>query len=111
MATASDVPVAAKVKESVKETLLGTEEPAQLSAHTQATFMKHAHHDEASGELVMTEPEFVDAIAPEKEDYVSCTPDTRRWQFDWLMTHTSTKSSVNNMRYSSAWRIEKVRAR
>lgn len=74
MAAVSDVPVAAKVKESVKGTLLGTEEPAQLSAHTQATFIKHAHHDEAAGELVMTEPEFVDAIAPEKEDYVSLHP-------------------------------------
>lgn len=71
MATASDVPVASKVKESVKETLLGSEEPVLLSAHTQATFLKHAHHDEKAGELVMTETEFVDAIAPEKEDYVS----------------------------------------
>lgn len=80
MAIASDVAVASKVKESVKETLLGSEEPALLSAHTQATFLKHAHHDEMAGALVMTEPEFVDAIAPEKEDYVSsCTLDTRRW--------------------------------
>lgn len=72
MATVRDVvPVASKVKETVKETLLGSEEPAQLSAHTQATFLKHAHHDEAAGELVMTESEFVDAIAPKKEDYVS----------------------------------------
>jgi solute carrier family 25 aspartate/glutamate transporter 12/13 len=80
MATASGVPVASKVKETVKETLLGSEEPAQLSAQTKATFMKHAHHDEAAGELVMTELEFVDAIAPEKEDYVSLhrTLDTRR---------------------------------
>lgn len=79
MAAASDVPVATKVKESVKETLLGSEEPAQLSAQTKATFMKHAHHDEASGELVMTEPEFVDAIAPEKEDYVSWHPRSIRY--------------------------------
>jgi solute carrier family 25 aspartate/glutamate transporter 12/13 len=71
MATATDIPVSSKVKESVKGTLLGTEEPAQLSAHTQATFVKHAKHDEAAGELVMTETEFVDAIAPAKEDYVS----------------------------------------
>ncbi|ELR02337.1 mitochondrial aspartate-glutamate transporter agc1 [Pseudogymnoascus destructans] len=69
MVTASGVPVVSKVKEAVKETLLGSEEPAQLSLHTQATFMKHAHHDEAAGELVMTELGFVDAIAPEKEDY------------------------------------------
>lgn len=85
MASAGNVPVASKVKETVKETLLGTEEPAQLSAQTQATFLKHAHHDEAAGELVMTEPKFVDAIAPEKEDYVSsptacCTINTRRWR-------------------------------
>lgn len=71
MATSSNIPVASKVKDSVKGTLLGSEEPAQLSAQTQATFLKHAKHDEAAGELVMTETEFVDAIAPAKEDYVS----------------------------------------
>lgn len=80
MATSGNLPVATKVKETVKETLLGTEEPAQLSAQTQATFLKHAHHDEAAGELVMTEAKFIDAIAPEKEDYVSfptAAPSTR----------------------------------
>lgn len=71
MATANELPVSTKVKETVKETLLGSEEPVQLSAQTKATFTKHAHHDEAAGELVMSEVEFVDAIAPAKEDYVS----------------------------------------
>lgn len=64
-------PVVTKAKESVKESLFGTEEPVPLSAQTKATFIKHAHHDEASGEPVMNEKEFVDAIAPENEDYVS----------------------------------------
>jgi hypothetical protein len=71
MAIANELPVATKVKETVKETLLGSEEPAQLSAHTKATFMKHAHHDETAGELVMKKADFVDAIAPAEEDYVS----------------------------------------
>jgi hypothetical protein len=62
-----------KVKEAVKESLLGTEEPEgiKLSAQTRATFLQHARKDEESGELVMAEEEFVNAIAPKNEDYVS----------------------------------------
>ncbi|KAL3423412.1 hypothetical protein PVAG01_05159 [Phlyctema vagabunda] len=58
-------------KEVVKETLLGVQEPAdlQLSAQTRATFDKNARQDEESGELLMGEQEFVQAIAPEGEDY------------------------------------------
>jgi solute carrier family 25 aspartate/glutamate transporter 12/13 len=59
------------VKETVKEALVGSavEEPVQqLSAQTRATFLKFAKEEE--GELVMHEQEFVDAIAPEEEDYV-----------------------------------------
>lgn len=114
MAIASDVAVASKVKESVKETLLGSEEPALLSAHTQATFLKHAHHDEKAGALVMTEPEFVDAIAPEKEDYVSSCIRVAGASIGIGandMCDSSIRSSVNNMRYSSAWRTGRGRAR
>jgi solute carrier family 25 aspartate/glutamate transporter 12/13 len=60
------------VKETVKETLLGTEEPSvQLSAQTRATFAKHSRKDEESGELIMGQEEFINAIAPADEDYVS----------------------------------------
>jgi solute carrier family 25 (mitochondrial aspartate/glutamate transporter), member 12/13 len=62
-----------KAKEVVKETLLGTDqtEDVQLSAQSKATFETHARADAESGELYMREEEFVNAIAPEGEDYVS----------------------------------------
>ena len=58
----------------VKETLLGidqTEEELQLSVQTKATFEKHALRGAETGEQHMTEKEFIEAIAPEGEDYVS----------------------------------------
>jgi len=63
-----------KVKEVVKESLLGLELPTdvQLSAQSKATFDKNARKDEKTGELFMGEGEFINAIAPEGEDYVSC---------------------------------------
>jgi len=62
-----------KAKEVVKETLLGTEqaEDVQLSAQSKATFERNAKADTASGESFMGEEEFINAIAPEGEDYVS----------------------------------------
>jgi solute carrier family 25 aspartate/glutamate transporter 12/13 len=68
MAISSAVPL---VSESIKETLLGIEEPQPLSATTKATFLKFARKSEESGELYMGEEEFIDAIAPKDEDYVS----------------------------------------
>jgi solute carrier family 25 aspartate/glutamate transporter 12/13 len=64
-----------KVKEAVKESLLGSEQQAdvQLSAQSKATFDKNARKDEESGELFMGEEEFINAIAPVSEDYVSYT--------------------------------------
>lgn len=65
-----------KVKEAVKESLLGSELPAdvQLSAQSKATFDKNARKDEVSGELFMGEEEFINAIAPVGEDYVRYIP-------------------------------------
>lgn len=62
-----------KAKEVVKEKLLGSEQvgEVQLSALSKATFNRNARKDEESGELVMGEEEFINAIAPEGEDYVS----------------------------------------
>ncbi|KAK8038066.1 hypothetical protein PG994_014833 [Apiospora phragmitis] len=57
------------VKEAVKESLLGFEEPVELSAKTRAYFFNHAVKDPESGELYMGEDEFVNAIAPQDEDY------------------------------------------
>jgi len=62
-----------KAKEVVKESLLGVETAGavQLSAQSKATFEKNARRDEETGELFMGEEEFVDAVAPKGEDYVS----------------------------------------
>lgn len=62
--------MAATVKEAVKESLVGTTREPQLSQLTKQTFNKHARKDADTGELVMTEGDFVDAIAPKNEDYV-----------------------------------------
>ena len=61
----------ASVTEQVGEVLLGTTEEPQLSQLTRAAFMKHAQKDEATGEYFLTEDQFIDAVAPESEDYVS----------------------------------------
>lgn len=62
-----------KAKEVVKESLLGSEQVAdvQLSAQAKATFDKNARKDPETGELFMGEEEFISAIVPKDEDYVS----------------------------------------
>jgi solute carrier family 25 aspartate/glutamate transporter 12/13 len=62
-----------KAKEAIKESLLGSEAAAdvQLSAQSKATFDRNARRDEGTGELFMGEQEFINAVAPEGEDYVS----------------------------------------
>jgi solute carrier family 25 aspartate/glutamate transporter 12/13 len=63
----------ASVKEAVKASLVGsTPEEPQLSQQVKVHFTQHARKDEQSGELYMTEEEFIDAIAPKHQDYVSC---------------------------------------
>lgn len=64
------VPVAEQIKDSVKETLLGTEEPANVSSESKDRFLKFASIEE-NGEKFMSLEDFVDAIAPPDEDYVS----------------------------------------
>ncbi|KAF2788568.1 calcium-binding mitochondrial carrier protein-like protein Aralar1 [Melanomma pulvis-pyrius CBS 109.77] len=59
----------ATVKDQVGEVLLGTSEEPQLSQLTRAAFMKHALKDEATGDYYLGENEFIDAVAPESEDY------------------------------------------
>jgi solute carrier family 25 aspartate/glutamate transporter 12/13 len=63
----------ATVKEQVGEVLLGTTdtEPGepQLSQLTRSAFLKHAKKDEA-GDYFLDEESFIDAVAPESEDYV-----------------------------------------
>ena len=62
---------AEKVKEGVKETLLGVEDEMQTSDQTRSEFMKYAKKDETTEEWYMSESEFIDAVAPVGEDYVS----------------------------------------
>lgn len=73
---------AEKVKEGVKETLLGVEDESQTSDQTRSEFMQQAKKDEDTGEWFMGETEFVNAVAPAGEDYVSTTSAI-------LLTHTS----------------------
>ena len=63
-------PVMASVKESIKESLLGTTQPEDLSVESRTSFLKFARQGE-DGELFMGEEEFINAIAPPGEDYVS----------------------------------------
>ncbi|KAK3075989.1 mitochondrial aspartate-glutamate transporter agc1 [Teratosphaeriaceae sp. CCFEE 6253] len=58
----------ATVMDQVKESLVGTDEGASLSAQTRYDYMHNAIKDE-DGQLYMGEKEFVDAIAPVGEDY------------------------------------------
>ena len=61
----------ATVTEQISEVLLGTTEEPNLSQETRANFMQHAIQDEATGEYYLSQEEFINAIAPEREDYVS----------------------------------------
>lgn len=60
----------ATVKDAVKESLMGTSDEPQPSQQAKANFHRHARKDEATGELFMTEDDFIEAIAPKHEDYV-----------------------------------------
>ena len=55
----------------IKESLLGTSTEPELSQQTKATFDRNARQDEATGEYYMAEEDFVNAIAPAHENYVS----------------------------------------
>ncbi|KAK7220284.1 hypothetical protein V2G26_008287 [Clonostachys chloroleuca] len=58
-----------KVKEAVKEGLVGSEEPVQVSAQTKARFTANAIKDPATGELYLGPDEFTNAVVPSGEDY------------------------------------------
>ncbi|KAJ4358747.1 mitochondrial aspartate-glutamate transporter agc1 [Didymosphaeria variabile] len=58
----------ATVTEQVGEVLLGTSDAPQLSSIMRQTFFRHAKKDEKD-EYVLEEKDFIDAVAPESEDY------------------------------------------
>lgn len=60
------------VKEAVKESLIGSQESAAaLSAQTKQRFNQNAVKDPETGEYHIGPEQFVNAIAPPNEDYVS----------------------------------------
>ena len=61
----------ATAKLAVKESLLGTTREPELSQQTKAAFDRNARQDDATGDSYMTEDDFVNAIAPASENYVS----------------------------------------
>ena len=62
-------------KEAVKETILGHDESSQKLSNftddTHARFAKFAHRDEETGELILSQDEFIDYVTEGGEDFVS----------------------------------------
>jgi solute carrier family 25 aspartate/glutamate transporter 12/13 len=77
-----------KARVVVKEKLLGTDqaEEVKLSAQSKTTFEKNARRDEETGELFMNQEDFINAIAPVGEDYVSLS-------YPWRATYASSFKS------------------
>jgi solute carrier family 25 aspartate/glutamate transporter 12/13 len=69
-----------KAKVVVKEKLLGTDqtEDVKLSAQAKSTFEKYARKEADSGEQFMNQEDFINAIAPVDEDYVSLSSSSAR---------------------------------
>lgn len=65
------MPKVTAVKEAVKETLIGSEDPVQVSAQAKLRFNGNAQQDAETGELFMGPEQFINAIAPPDEDFVS----------------------------------------
>lgn len=63
----------ASITEKVKEGLVGADVEPTASDSTRSDFMTHAVKDEETGEYYMGPKEFIDAVAPEGEDYVRMT--------------------------------------
>ncbi len=64
----------AAVKEAVKDSLIGHTQPEDatpMSAQTKARFNQNAIKDAETGEYFMGTEEFINAIAPSNEDFVS----------------------------------------
>lgn len=61
------------VKATVKESLIGSsaEQSQPVSQQIRANFYRNARKDEQTGDLYMNQDDFVNAIAPAHEDYVS----------------------------------------
>jgi hypothetical protein len=62
----------AGVKGTIKASLVGASAPEPpMTKQIQSSFLQHARIDDKTGDLYMTEEDFINAIAPKQEDYVS----------------------------------------
>lgn len=90
MASVSVSQVGEIAKEAVKEAVLGHDESSEnhssFSDQTHRLFEKYAHLDEETGEMVMSQNEFIDAITEGGEDFVS--------QFQCLMRQAAVWESL-----------------
>lgn len=94
----ANIPAAAEqIKESLKETLLGTEEPATVSSESKDRFLKYATIED-NGEMFMTQEDFVNAIAPPEEDYVRTACNASQTKKIALLTPVAAQN-----RKSSVW--------
>ena len=84
----------AAAKQVIKESLLGTTEEPELSQQTKATFDRNARQDEATGDYYMTEEDFVNAIAPANENYVSSRAKLAQFS-NWLGERPSVNFASN----------------
>lgn len=53
---------------------MGKTDEHHMSHQIKSNFYHHSHKDEQTGELFMTEDDFINAVAPKQEDYVSVCP-------------------------------------
>lgn len=53
---------------------MGKTDQHHMSHQIKSNFYHHSHKDEQTGELFMTEDDFINAVAPKQEDYVSVCP-------------------------------------
>ena len=84
----------ATAKLAVKESLLGTTIEPELSQQTKATFDRNARQDDATGEYFMTEEDFVNAIAPASENYVSFSAKLAQFR-NWSRERSSADIASN----------------
>ncbi len=61
----------ATVTEAVKESLVGSTREVPMSDQSRAAFTRNSQPDEQTGERYMTRDDFIRAVAPADEDYVS----------------------------------------
>jgi hypothetical protein len=100
----------ATVADTVKESLLGATLPAELTQESRTTFLEYARQDQ-NGDYYMEEEDFINAIAPPDENYVSHPPHSGHGLHTWLTYFRSTKSSANSLASSSMWQIDGDKAK